>query len=149
MTNEKTKYEPLFHVTKKSNISRGKALLIRVCGVLAALIICGIMSVILIKENPFKIYGTLVTGAFIDVWTLMKDTAVLLMFGLAVIPAFKMRFWNMGANGQVLVGCFVAIACMKFLAGKMPNALLIVLMVVTSIAAGIIWAVLPAIWAVS
>ena len=146
MTTEKTKYEPLFHVTKKSSITRGKALLIRVAGVFAALVICGIMSVILIKENPFKIYGTLVTGAFIDVWTLAKDTAVLLMFGLAVIPAFKMKFWNMGANGQVLVGCFVAIACMKFLAGQVPNAVLMILMVITSIAAGIIWAVIPAIF---
>jgi len=146
MTTERIKNEPLFHVSKKSNISRGKALLIRCAGVLVALIICGIMSVILIKENPFKIYGTLVSGAFIDVWTLAKDTAVLLMFGLAVIPAFKMKFWNMGANGQVLVGCLVSIACMKFLAGKLPNAVIIILMIVTSILASVVWAVIPAIF---
>ncbi|MBO4428851.1 MAG: ABC transporter permease [Clostridia bacterium] len=146
MTTEKAKYEPLFHITKRGSVTRGRALLVRAVGVFAALVICGIMSVILIKENPFKIYGTLVTGAFIDVWTLAKDTAVLLMFGLAVIPAFKMKFWNMGANGQVLVGCFVAIACMKFLAGKLPNAVIIILMIVTSIAAGIVWAVIPAIF---
>ena len=146
MTTEKTKNEPLFHVSKRDHMSHKNVLLVRLAGILVALVICGIMSVILIHENPFKIYATLVKGAFIDVWTLMKDTAVLLMFGLAVIPAFKMKFWNMGANGQVLVGCLVAIACMKFLTGVLPDAVIIILMIVTSILAGIIWAVIPAIF---
>lgn len=143
---ERTKNEPLFHISKNENMTRWKALLVRVGGVFAALVIIGVMSVILIKQNPFKIYATLVTGAFIDVWTLLKDTAVLLIFGLAVIPAFKMKFWNMGANGQVLIGCLVAIACMKFLTDKLPDWLIIVLMIITSILAGIIWAVIPAIF---
>ena len=125
---------------------RWKALLVRAGGVLTALVICGIMSVILIKENPFRIYATLITGAFIDIWTLIKDTAVLLIFGLAIIPAFKMKFWNMGANGQVLMGCLVAIACMKFLTNVIPDWLIIVLMIVTSILAGIIWATIPAVF---
>ena len=146
MTNERTKNEPLFHVSKRDNVSRGKAMLIRALGVLTALVICGIMSVILIKENPFKIYATLFSGAFIDVWTLLKDMAVLLIFGLAVIPAFKMRFWNMGANGQVLIGCLVAIACMKFIGNDVPDVIVILLMVVTSIAASIVWAVIPSIF---
>lgn len=149
MKNEKTKSEPLFHVSKNDATTRGKALLIRVIGVLVALVICGIMSVILIGENPFKIYATLVKGAFIDVWTLLKDTSVLLLFGLAVIPAFKMKFWNMGANGQVLVGCLAGIACMKFLTppeGNLPNWIVIMLMIVTGILASVIWAVIPAIF---
>ena len=144
MKTEKTKNEPLFHVSKNEAMPTYKALLIRVGGVAAALIICGIMSVILIHENPFKIYGTLVEGAFIDLWTLFNDTSILLIFGLAVVPAFKMKFWNMGANGQVLIGCLVAIACMKFLTDKLPDAVIIVLMIVTSIMASVIWAVLPA-----
>jgi len=146
MKTEKVKNDPLFHVSKNDNLPRWKAMLIRAGAVLVALVICGIMSVILIKENPFKIYGTMISGAFIDIWTLLKDIAVLLMFGLAVIPAFKMKFWNMGANGQVLIGCLCAIACMKFLAGKVPNVVLIILMVTTSIAASVIWAVIPAIF---
>ena len=143
---ERAKNDPLFHISKNENMPRWKALLVRAGGILTALVIIGIMSVILIKQNPFKIYATLVTGAFVDIWTLLKDTAVLLMFGLAVIPAFKMKFWNMGANGQVLVGCLVAIACMKFLTNKLPDGVIMLLMIVTSIVAGIIWAVIPAIF---
>lgn len=149
MKNEKVKSEPLFHVARNDATTRGKALLIRVIGVLTALVICGIMSVILIGENPFKIYATLVKGAFIDVWTLLKDTSVLLLFGLAVIPAFKMKFWNMGANGQVLVGCLAGIACMKFLTPpecSLPNWLVIILMVAASVIASVIWAAIPAIF---
>ncbi|MCF0231877.1 MAG: ABC transporter permease [Enterococcus sp.] len=140
------KSDPLFHIVKQEGISKKSALLIRVVGVLFALFICGIMSVVLIHENPFLIYKTLFKGAFIDIWTLLKDTAVLLMFGLAVIPAFKMKYWNMGANGQVLVGCLCAVACMKFLTGKLPNGTIILLMAITSILASIIWAVIPSVF---
>lgn len=143
---EQTKSEPLFHVAYNDSISKPKALLIRVIGVVIALVICGIMSVILVGENPFKIYGTLVTGAFVDVWTLLKDTAVLLLFGLAVIPPFKMKFWNMGANGQVIMACLVAIACMKFLTGVLPEPVIMILMIVLGILVSIIWAVIPAIF---
>ena len=146
MKNEHHKHESLFHVSRRDNTAGWKALLIRIGGVFTALVICGIISVILIKQNPFKIYATLVSGAFIDIWTLVKDTAVLLIFGLAIIPAFKMKFWNMGANGQVLMGCLVAIACMKFLTNVIPDGLIILLMIVTSILAGIIWAVIPAVF---
>lgn len=146
MKNERIKSEPLFHLVKKDVASAKTGLLIRLAGIGIALVLCGILSVILIHENPFSIYASLFQGAFIDVWTFLQDTSVLLLFGLAVIPSFKMRFWNMGANGQVLVGCLAAVACMKFLAGKLSNGLLILVMAAASILAAVIWAVIPAVF---
>ena len=126
-----------------------QSLLIRVGSIVAALIFIGLLSVVLIKQNPFEIYSAMFRGAFIDTWTLCQDTALLLIFGLAVVPCFKMKFWNLGANGQVLVGALAAIACMKFIPESNPdisNALLIVIMFAASIAASVIWCVLPAIF---
>ena len=142
-------HEPLFHITKNDTMPMPKAIGIRVLAIAIALVIVGILSMILIKENPFLIYKAMFDGAFIDVWTLLQNTALLLMFGLAVIPAFQMKFWNLGANGQVLVGCLSAIACMKFLPAKFPgisNGMLIVIMALTSIIASCVWSVIPAIF---
>lgn len=136
--------EPRFHIVKNDDVSTAKALLIRVIGILIALVICGVISVLIIKENPFKIYGAIVTGAFRDIPTLLKDTAVLLLFGLAVIPPFKMKYWNMGANGQVIIACLAAVGCMKFLTGKIPNEAIMACMVVAGILASVIWSVIPA-----
>lgn len=141
---EKKTREPLFHITKNDALPAWKTLVIRVAAIFVALVIIGVLSVVLIKQNPFKIYGILFSGAFLDVWTTLQNTAILLIFGLIAIPAFRMKFWNMGANGQVLVGCLAAIACMKFLTGKLPNVVIMLLMIVTSILASVIWSVIPA-----
>ena len=76
----------------------------------------------------------------------MQDTAVLLGVGGALGRAFKMKFWNLGGNGQILVGCLAAISCMFYLGGKIPDPLLIVIMTVASAVAGAVWGVLPAIF---
>ena len=63
---------------------------------------------------------------------------------MAIVPAFKMKFWNLGANGQVLIGGLATISCMYYLGGKMNDGLVILFMVISSIVAGAIWAVIPA-----
>ena len=64
------------------------------------------------------------------IWILGQNLAILLCISLAVTPAFKMRFWNIGAEGQVLAGGLAAAACMICLGDKVPNGLLIVLIVI-------------------
>ena len=77
-------------------------------------------------------------------WILGQNIAILLCISLALTPAFKMRFWNLGGEGQVLIGGLAAVACMILIGDKVPNALLILAMVVASVAAGAIWALIPA-----
>ena len=69
---------------------------------------------------------------------------MLLCVSLALTPAFKMRFWNIGGEGQVLIGGLATAACMICLGGKIPNVLLILTMIVASMLAGAIWALIPA-----
>ena len=78
------------------------------------------------------------------VWVLLQNIAMLLCIALAVTPAFKMRFWNIGGEGQVLAGALAAAACMICLRDTLPNALVIVCMCVSSILAGALWGFIPA-----
>ena len=147
--NMTTVREPLFHIVKRSGITTKQAVLIRVYAVLAGLLLCGIICTAIFKVNPFSVYFELFMGAFGTtdrIWYLVRDTALLLGVGLALIPAFKMKFWNLGGNGQVLMGCLASVACMYYLGGKIPDILVNLLMIISSIAAGALWAVIPAIF---
>jgi ABC transporter permease protein len=108
---------------------------------------CAALTVFLTHENPFQVYATMFRGAFSTprrIWNLLQSLAMLLCVSLALTPAFKMRFWNIGGEGQVLIGGLATAACMICLGGKIPNALLILTMIVASMLAGAIWALIPA-----
>lgn len=143
---EKSVREPLFHIAKRAPMPFWQAALVRAISILSATILCSIMSTVLIGENPFEIFGVFFEGIFLDPWTLMKDLALLLAFGLAVVPAFKMKYWNMGANGQVLMGCLAAIYCMDRYSNKLPEAVTILIMLLAAIVFSVLWSVIPAIF---
>ncbi len=145
--------EPLFHVVKRSSISKPKSWLVRILAVVAALLICGIALVLLTGDNVFKLYETIISGAVGSerkLWSLSQETAMLLCVALAVTPAFKMKFWNIGAEGQVLIGGLATVACMMFLGDKLPTPALLIVMIITSAVAAAIWSFIPgffkAIW---
>ena len=147
--NGKKVREPLFHITKKASIPWQQAWAIRIGAVIAALIVCALITMLMTHKDPIKIYGTMLQGAFGSqrrVWSLLQGVAMLLCVSLAVTPAFKMRFWNIGAEGQVLAGGLATAACMILLGNKLPNALLLVIMLVSSLAAGAVWGLLPAVF---
>ncbi len=149
-THEKQSHEKLFHIVKRAEIPLPKALLIRVGAVLAALIVCTLLAMILVdKATPAKFIETLFDGIFGSPrrrWKFAKDTAVLLCISLAVTPAFRMKFWNIGAEGQVLVGALASVACAFYLGDMIPNAPLLVIMFFASVLAGAVWAFIPAIF---
>ena len=126
-----------------------KAWGIRALAIILALIVSALVTTLTTGLDPLKIYGTIFSGAFgtaRKTWITCQNVAILLCISLAVTPAFKMRFWNIGAEGQVLVGGLASAACMICLAGKLPNAVLILIMAVSSILAGAVWAGIPAIF---
>ena len=143
------KKQSLFHIAKRDTLPWYKAVLIRGGAIVLALIVCAIVTTLLTGENPIKVYSTILYGAFgtsRKSWVTFHNLAILLGISLAVTPAFKMRFWNIGAEGQVLIGCLATAACMICLGGKIPNGLLIVIMIVASVAAGALWGFLPGIF---
>ncbi|MBQ4556701.1 MAG: ABC transporter permease [Clostridia bacterium] len=147
MTTHEKAREPLFHIVKRGGIAWWQSWLVRIVAVLLALVVSGVISFIITGENPIDIYVTMIDGAFGSfhrVRNLLHSLAMLLCVSLAVTPAFKMRFWNIGAEGQALMGGFVAAACMLKLTGTIPDALMIPVMLVLSIVIGAIWGVIPA-----
>ena len=150
MKAEKKIHEPLIHVVKKDSIPQWKSWTIRAVAVVAALLVCAMLILIMTDQTPVEVFESIFEGAIgvrgVNVMALFQSAAMLLCISLAVTPAFKMKFWNIGAEGQVLMGGLAAAACMICLRGKVPNAVLILLIFVTGIIAGMIWGIIPALF---
>ena len=148
MSDTKTK-EPLIRIIKRDRSSFGYKVWVRAAAIILALVVDAIFIYSVTGLNPLSVYGVMLNGTFMTSirfsWA-MRDLVTLLCIGIALAPAFKMRFWNIGAEGQVLAGGLAAAACMICLGDKLPNGLLIVLIVIAGILAGAVWAVIPAIF---
>ncbi len=145
--NEAKVREPLFHIAKRTGMTWWKAWLIRGIAIVASLVVCALIIVLLTKQNPFEVYAAMFQGSFgtkRKVWILLQNMAILLCISLAVTPAFKMHFWNLGAEGQVLIGGLASVACMFYIGDRLPNVLLILIMFTASVVGGIVWGVIPA-----
>ncbi len=142
-------HTPLFHIAKRDELPFYKSLLIRIGSIVAALIVCAIVIIAFTGENPLSIYATIVEGAVGTkrrTWGLFQNVAMLLCVSLAVTPAFKMKFWNIGAEGQVLMGGLATIYVMMFYGETLQPAVLYPVMVIASILAGAIWGLIPAVF---
>ena len=141
----KTK-EPLFHIAKRVDAPWYFSWCVRAAAIIFALVCCGIISTIVTKDNPIHIFITIIDGSFGSsrkFMVLLQNTAMLLCVALAMTPAFKMRFWNIGGEGQALIGALAAAACMILMKNQ-ANLVVISCMVITSICAGALWGAIPA-----
>ena len=146
--NNKTR-EPLFHIAKRAALPWYRTWAIRGGALVLALIVCALITTLVTGENPLQVYVAIFKGSFgtsRKVWVLLQNVAMLLCVSLAVTPAFRMRCWNLGGEGQALIGGLAAAACMILLPGKLPNWAVIVCMTVSSILAGAVWAGIPALF---
>ncbi len=141
------KKEPFFHIVKRDALPWYQAVGIRAVAIVLALVLCGILTTITTGIDPIEVYKSIFTGAFgteRKTWITLQNLSILLLIALALTPAFKMKFWNIGGEGQVLIGGLAAGACMICLGDKLPNGVLILVMVLASIAAGVFWGFVPA-----
>ena len=145
------KHTPLLHIVKRDqgSLTWQYKILVRAIAIALAMIVSGLLITALADTDPIKVYKSMISGVFGTErrrWNAAQSMAMLLCVSLAVTPAFKMKFWNIGAEGQTLVGGLACAAVMFFLGKSLPLPLLLVVMIVASVAAGMIWAVLPAIF---
>ena len=149
-TNKKVHKFPLY-VVKRMGLAKWKYWLIRIAGVLVAFLVAGITCAIL-KPGSFGIfYKELFRGCFdfTDITTLIDllvTFSILMLVVIALIPAFKMKFWNIGAEGQILIGCLASAGIAKFMPRGTPNTVILIICAIASIVAGVIWSVIPAIF---
>ena len=133
-------------LSKKEPLPLWKSLLIRLGAILLSLIVCALVIISVTDLNPFEVFAGIIDGALGSnrrIWVTIRDTLVLLLVAVALIPAFKMRFWNIGAEGQLLMGAFASAALMIY-CEKLPNGILLPLIMLASCLAGLIWGLIPA-----
>jgi len=148
-------HEPLFHLTKRATISWWQAWLIRILAVALGLVVCGLVAYLFSdrlragKKTLEDFYYCFIKGSFgteRKLWKFLKNMAVLQCISLAVTPAFRMRFWNIGAEGQTLMGVLGSITVAFYLGGKIPEWQLLILMFIAALIYGAVWALIPALF---
>jgi len=145
-TSPKEKKQPLIRIAKRGALPQRYAWLIRVGGLLAALT-AGALLILSLGHNPLSVYAEMLNSAFgnrTGFTQLIRIAIPLLGASLAVGLAFKMRFWNIGAEGQILVGGIAATYFALFHVQTMPRPLLLIVMGLAAAIAGGIWGLIPA-----
>ncbi|MBC8063012.1 MAG: ABC transporter permease [Clostridiaceae bacterium] len=137
----------MLRFVKRDEISKSKSITIKILAVILALLVSSIF-IIFMKKNPIDVYLSMFKGAFGSPYSIretIKLAIPLCITALGVAVAFKMQFWNIGAEGQIMMGAFTAsLLALKFAA--LPRPLLLLLMIIAGIIGGSLWALVPAIF---
>ncbi len=144
----KNSHEPLIRLSKRTDISLFKAILVRAVAIVAALILCAVIVMLITggKTGFFQVYTEMFRGTFGStrrITMLLRDISALLCIGLALAPAFRMRFWNIGAEGQTIIGALASVAVIKLMP-SLPLPAMLAGMFLTSVIAGALWGIIPA-----
>ena len=157
MKKEQTLREPFVRMVKRDAMPGWQRACIYALALLLALIVCSAVIVAFTGLNPVTVFKTMFETTFgtpdlawknraMSIWTTVRDTMILLCVALALVPAFRMRFWNIGGEGQILVGGLATAFAMRQFGDAMPTWMLFTCMVCFSLLAGMVWGLLPAVF---
>lgn len=138
---------PLVRMTKREDVTKLQGLSVRLIGLFLALVVSAIVIYTLTHLNPVKVYAAMFEGNFGTqkrTWIALRDMVMLLAVAIGLAPAFKMRFWNIGAEGQILVGGIATAAVMIYFGKTLPSWMILSFSVITSAAIGAVWGGIPA-----
>jgi simple sugar transport system permease protein len=133
-----------YHLVRRADSKIQRTLIYYAIGILVSLMICGILLLIL-GINPFQYYGKMLTIGLVgnrygykSIEGLLKVFVPLLITSLALSLSFKMRFWNIGGEGEFIIGAICA-SVVAFNSSGLPNFVTVVLMCLAAmISSGII-----------
>ena len=140
------KRTPFVRLAKRTDIDPKKAWLIRVASIVVALIL-GCIPMLFTGTNPIEAYSVIVQGSLLRPVYFRQTVKIaipLLGCALAIAPCFKMRFWNIGAEGQITMGAMCATYFALYWVDKVPSAVLLIIMFLASLVGGGLWALIPA-----
>ena len=115
------------HIVKRDNLSLGWRIGIRAIAIVSAFLLCAIFIAIAYQKSPIFFISSIFNGVFGSerrIWRFLFGSAILLGFSIALVPAFKMKYWNTGADGQILVAALVAYICIFYMGGKVNDVIL-------------------------
>lgn len=137
-----------FHIVKKTEGSGVKAILLSFLSLVAALIIGGIF-ILCLGKNPLTVYGVIIEGAFKSartgsyVFKTIGYAIPLVITSIAVSIAFKMKFWNIGAEGQMIAGAIFA-SYFALFQSQLPHWFLLIIMLIAGAVGGGLLGTIPA-----
>jgi simple sugar transport system permease protein len=140
------KKEPFFRMVKRDDISPRRAWTYRAIAFVLALL-TGALLIAVLGQNPIFVYRDMVVGAWgspIVIRETIKIAIPLLITSIALATAFKMKFWNIGGEGQILAGAIAAGFLGLTAAGVVPKPLLVLAMMAAGVVAGGLYGLLPA-----
>lgn len=142
------KKEPLLRMTERNGMKIGKKWMIRMISIVVALLL-GAVLFISLGYNPISIYSAMFQGSLggtLAIQQTIKIAIPLLGASLAIAPAFRMKFWNIGVEGQITMGAIFSTFFALTFYDVWPSWLLLIVMCIAGAAGGILWGVIPAVF---
>ncbi|MEG2395986.1 MAG: ABC transporter permease [Oscillospiraceae bacterium] len=154
MTNSIKQHTQPIRIEKRKELNNKQALALRLCAFLVAIVVGGLF-IAAMGENPFEAYWLIIKGAFVggkrNPFSAIQATIIkwipLVMVSIGLSFAFKMKFWNIGGEGQIMMGAVFA-GYFAVCHPEIPRFLLLPLMFIAGMVGGGIWALIPALFKV-
>jgi len=132
---------------KRKSFSKRSLVIVPIVSFLISLLL-GTFLLLILGVDPIETYGVMFSGAFAS-WIDFSDTLVksipLILAGTGIIVAFKMKFWNIGAEGQLIFGGIFASGAALFLPSVIPHMMVIPVAILMGMIGGAFWAFIPAV----
>lgn len=146
--------EPFVRIVKRKELTKQQVLLLRVFAFLLAIIAGGIF-IWTMGKNPIDAYRLILKGAFVgskrnplsSIQATINIAIPLLIVSLGLSFAFKMKFWNIGGESQVIAGGIFATYFALYYS-TLPGPILLVIMFIAGALGGGLMGLLPAIFKV-
>jgi len=136
----------MLKIIKRDDVSKRQSILIRFMAIALSLVFSGVFILIL-GYNPIEVFGNMVIGA-LGTEMRIKETIIkaipLIITSLGILVAFKMKFWNIGGEGQIIMGAFAATYIALNYADDFSRPVVLILMMLAAMITGGIWAFIPA-----
>lgn len=135
----------MLRIVKRADIPASMTYRIRFTAIVSALVVTGLF-ILLLGHNPIKVYWSMLLGSFGSLYRIQEaiiKTIPLTVTSLGIAVAFRMKFWNIGAEGQIFMGAFAAsYFALNF--STLPKPVLLTVMALAGALLGGLWALIPA-----
>lgn len=137
---------PLVWIVKRDSVGRKRAYAVRAAAFAGALLL-GAALILAMGHNPLAVYRDMLTGSLgsnLARTETVRIAVPLLITAMGIGLAFKMRFWNIGAEGQIIMGAMAASWFALF--SGLPSPVMLIVMLIAALAAGGLWGLIPAVF---
>ncbi len=129
-------------IVRREHTSRTFHLLLTVLSLIGAFLIAGILMVFL-GVNPLAFYSIFLKSSILTTWGLQVTLSYLvpiLLCCLSAIVSYRAALWNIGQEGQYIIGAMTALAVGAFVLPRVPPPLSYLLLILAGAAGGGVWA---------